>query len=209
MKYKQFCPAIELEPSIQFPTMITAMLRVPWSSLLSLLLLILICIFNALYIRGAFNRFPDFFLYRHLKLSSTLEIHYFIAIHLMRWLTNFMISGSNQQLQQQLEYTLLNPDCHSWWISKMESGREDNLEERYAIKLCFKLGKNATETYEILQTASGASCMNQASDFQWHKKFKEDTESVRDDERCGRITPPTSFIISHRSQYTTVDWPKG
>ena len=31
----------------------------------------------------------------------------------------FMISGSNEQLQQQLEYTLLKPDCHSWWISKM------------------------------------------------------------------------------------------
>ena len=30
----------------------------------------------------------------------------------------FMISGSNQQLQQQLECTLLKPDCHSWWISK-------------------------------------------------------------------------------------------
>ena len=31
----------------------------------------------------------------------------------------FMISASNQQLQQQLEYTLLKPDCHCWWISKM------------------------------------------------------------------------------------------
>ena len=46
-----------------------------------------------------------------------------------------MISRSNQQLQQQLEFILLKPDCHSWWISKMQSGREDNLEERYAIKL--------------------------------------------------------------------------
>ena len=53
----------------------------------------------------------------------------------------FMISASNQQLQQQSEYTLLKPDCHSWWISKMQSGHEDTLEERYAIKLCFKLGK--------------------------------------------------------------------
>ena len=34
----------------------------------------------------------------------------------------FMISGSNEQLQQQLEYTLLKPHCHSWWISKMQSG---------------------------------------------------------------------------------------
>ena len=47
-----------------------------------------------------------------------------------------MISGSNEQLQQELEYTLLKPYCHSWWISKMQSGREDTLEERYAIKFC-------------------------------------------------------------------------
>ena len=104
----------------------------------------------------------------------------------MRWLTNFMISGSNEQLQQQLEYTLLKPDCHSWSISEMQSGCEDTLEERYAIKFGFKLGKNATETYEMLQTAFGASCMNRASVFEWHKRFKEGRESVRDDERCGR-----------------------
>ena len=42
----------------------------------------------------------------------------------------------------------------------MKSGREDTLEERLAIKFCFKLGKNATETYGMLQTAFGASCMN-------------------------------------------------
>ena len=95
----------------------------------------------------------------------------------------FMISGSNEQLQQQLEYTLLKPDCHSWWISKMQS---DTLEERYAIKVCFKLGKNATETYGKLQTAFGASCMNWASVFERHKRFKEGRESVRDDKRCGR-----------------------
>ena len=97
-----------------------------------------------------------------------------------------MISGSNEQLQQQLEYTLLKPDCHSWWISKMQSGRDDILEERYAIKFCFKLGKNETETYGMLQTAFRPSCMNRASVFQWHKRFKEGRESVRDDERCGR-----------------------
>ena len=63
----------------------------------------------------------------------------------------FMISGSNKQLQQELEYTLLKSDCHSWGIAKnckiakMQSGHEDTLEERYAIKLCFKLEKNATQ----------------------------------------------------------------
>ena len=98
----------------------------------------------------------------------------------------FMISGTNEQLQQQLEYTLLKHDCHSWWSSKMQSGHEDTLEDRYAIKLCFKLGKNATETYGILQTAFQPSCMNRASVFKWHNRFKEGRESVRDDERCGR-----------------------
>ena len=91
-----------------------------------------------------------------------------------------MISGSTEQLQQELEYTLLKPDCHSWWISKMQSGGQDTLEEWYAIKFCFKLGKNATETYGMLQTAFWPSFMNRASVFEWHKR------SVRDDERCGR-----------------------
>ena len=38
----------------------------------------------------------------------------------------------------------------------------------------------------MLQTAFGASCMNRASVFEWHKRFKEGRESVRDDKRCGR-----------------------
>ena len=32
----------------------------------------------------------------------------------------------------------------------------------------------------------GASCMNRASVFEWHKRFKEARESVRDNESCGR-----------------------
>ena len=68
----------------------------------------------------------------------------------------------------------------------MQSGRQDTLEERYAIKFCFKLGKNATEPYGMLQTAFRPSCLNRGSVFEWHKRFKEGRESMRDDERCGR-----------------------
>ena len=68
----------------------------------------------------------------------------------------------------------------------MQSGREDTLEERYVIKFCFKLGKNATETFEMLQTAFRPSCMDRASVFEWHKRFKEGRPSVRDNEKCGR-----------------------
>ena len=40
----------------------------------------------------------------------------------------------------------------------------------------------------MLQTAFGASCINQASVCERHKRFKEGRESVRDDERRGRST---------------------
>ena len=111
----------------------------------------------------------------------------------------FMISGSNKQLQQQLKYTLLKPDCHGRWISKMQSGREDTLEEGYPIKLCFKLGKNATETYGMFQTASGPSCINRVLVFELHKRFKEGRKSVKDDERCGRRKEVnTSELIGQR-----------
>ena len=68
----------------------------------------------------------------------------------------------------------------------MQSGRENTLEEQHPIKFCFQLGKNATETYGMLQTAFRPSCMNRASVFEWHKRFKECRESVRDNERCVR-----------------------
>ena len=70
-------------------------------------------------------------------------------------------------------------------LKKIQSGRKDTLEEWYAIKFRFQLGKNATEKYGMLQTAFRPSCMNRASVFEWHKRFKESRESVRDDERCG------------------------
>ena len=37
----------------------------------------------------------------------------------------------------------------------------------------------------MLQTAFRPSWRNRASVFEWHKRFKEGRESVRDDERCG------------------------
>ena len=59
-----------------------------------------------------------------------------------------MISGSNEKLQQEPEYTLLNPDCHSWWISKMQS---DTWEERYAIKFCLNLEKMPEKCMECFR----------------------------------------------------------
>ena len=38
----------------------------------------------------------------------------------------------------------------------------------------------------MLQIAFRPSCINRASVFEWHKRFKGARESVRDDERCGK-----------------------
>ena len=135
---------------------------------------------------GAFNNFKTFFVQAFKVVVDSGKFSMLLLHFLWHDWPIFMISGSNQQLQQQLEYTLLKPDCHSWLISKMQSGREDVLEERYTITFYFKLRKNATETYGIFQTAFVPYCMNRASVLQCHKRFKEGRASVRDDERCGR-----------------------
>ena len=127
--------------------------------------------------------FQTFFIWRSKSVVYTWKFSMFLLSTLWDDWPIFMISGLKEQLHQQLEYTLLKPDCHSWWISKLQS---DNLEEQYAIKLCFKLGKNVTETYGMLQTAFRPSCMNWTSVFEWYKRFKEGRESVKDDERCAR-----------------------
>ena len=129
--------------------------------------------FVCIQLRDEFNKFPDIFV-QVFKIVVDSWKFTMLLLYILRddW-PIFMISGSNQQLQQQLEYTLLKPHCHNSWISKMQSGRENTLEEQYAIKFCFKLGKNATETYGMLQTAFRSSCINRASVFEWHKRFKE------------------------------------
>ena len=139
-----------------------------------------------IYIRGAFNKFLDFFVQTFKIVVDSWKFSMLLLYILWDHWPIFMISASIEQLQQQLEYSLLKPDCHSWWISKMQSGHKDTLEEQNAIKFCFKLGKNATEMYGMLQTAIRSYCMNWASVFEWHKRFREGRESVRDDERCGK-----------------------
>ena len=93
-------------------------------------------------VRGAFNKFPDIFFVWAVKIIGDSWKFSILLLYILwhDW-PIFMISGSNEQPPQQLEYTLLKPDCHSWWISKIQSEREDTLEERYAIKFFFKLGK--------------------------------------------------------------------
>ena len=68
---------------------------------------------------GAFNKFLDFFVQAFRIVVDSWKFTMLLLYILWDEWPIFRISASNEQLQQELEYTLLKPDCHCWWISKM------------------------------------------------------------------------------------------
>lgn len=48
------------------------------------------------------------------------------------------------------------------------------------MKLYVTRAKNAAGTYEMLKISYGLTCMNQASNFHWHKRFKDSGEELKD-----------------------------
>ena len=91
------------------------------------------------YIRGAFNKFPDIFVQAFKIVVDSCKFSMLLLYILWDDWSIFMISRSNELLQQELGYTQLNPDCHSWLISKMQSG----LRRTICNKILF--GKNAMQ----------------------------------------------------------------
>ena len=59
-------------------------------------------------------------------------------------------------------------------------------EQRVNIKFLVKLKKSATKTFQLLTEAYGVDCMSRARVFEWHERFSEGRESVKDDDRPGR-----------------------
>jgi len=68
----------------------------------------------------------------------------------------------------------------------------DFREQRPCIKFCFKLGKTATEYYEMLKTACGEQAMGRSQTFHWFSRFKAGITSTDDDERSGRPESSTT-----------------
>ena len=69
----------------------------------------------------------------------------------------------------------------------MQSGREDTLEERYAITFYFQLGKMPQKYIACSRLLFDHLAWIEHQFFEWQKTFKENRESVRDDERCGGV----------------------
>jgi len=66
----------------------------------------------------------------------------------------------------------------------------ESTEQSICIKFCFKIGKTATETYQLLQQAFGEYAMCRTQVFDWFHRFKDSRTSVESDLRSGR--PSTS-----------------
>src|SRR5215469_15572698 len=59
-------------------------------------------------------------------------------------------------------------------------------EQRVAIKFCFKAGKSAVETIELINKAYGSAAMCRANVYRWYARFQDGREDVKDDARSGR-----------------------
>jgi len=62
---------------------------------------------------------------------------------------------------------------------------QENIEQRYAIKLCVKLDKSATEIFSSLTEAYGGVTLSRTMVFNWYKALKEGRENVEDDPHSG------------------------
>ena len=68
-------------------------------------------------------------------------------------------------------------------------------EQRVAIKFCFKLGKTASESYQMITQAYGQEALSKTTVFEWFSRFRAGGDSVKDLPRSGR--PNTSTTQLH------------
>lgn len=65
-------------------------------------------------------------------------------------------------------------------------------EQRICIKFCCRIGKTASETYELHKIAYGDDAMGRTQVFKWFRRFKEGRSSVKSDPRSGRPSTSTN-----------------
>ncbi|XP_011166492.1 histone-lysine N-methyltransferase SETMAR-like [Solenopsis invicta] len=82
------------------------------------------------------------------------------------------------------------------------------MEQRAVIKFNARLGKSASETFQLVQQVYGDACLSRSNVFVWHKRFLDGRESLEDDQHTGRpvsirkpetIEKIRNFIANHRN----------
>jgi hypothetical protein len=62
------------------------------------------------------------------------------------------------------------------------------MEQRANIKFCFKTGKTATETFQLIKQAYGDNALSRTRIFKWYARFRDGRENLENDKRSGRPT---------------------
>jgi len=57
------------------------------------------------------------------------------------------------------------------------------MEQRANIKFCFKLGKTAAETVELMRQMYGDNGLSHAQIFRWYAQFKSGVETIENEAR--------------------------
>jgi len=63
-----------------------------------------------------------------------------------------------------------------------------SMEQRLAIKFCFKAGKSAKETLQMVKAAYGDQALSRSNVFRWYGQFRDGREDTEDDPRSDRPT---------------------
>ncbi|UYV62987.1 hypothetical protein LAZ67_2002751 [Cordylochernes scorpioides] len=66
------------------------------------------------------------------------------------------------------------------------NGVDRKFEQRIRIIFCYKIGKSASKTLDLLKLAFGNENVNKPTTFRWFSRFKNGMESVKDEKRVGR-----------------------
>ena len=64
-------------------------------------------------------------------------------------------------------------------------GHSSGMEQSANVKFCFKLGKNAAETLELMRQVYDDNCLSRAQILRWYARFKS-VETIEDEARPGR-----------------------
>lgn len=60
------------------------------------------------------------------------------------------------------------------------------MDQRVNIRLCYKLGKNVTETHEMLVQVYGTNAVNKKCVYEWFKRFRKGKATIEDEPPWGR-----------------------
>jgi transposase len=63
-----------------------------------------------------------------------------------------------------------------------------SMEQRLAIKFCFKAGKSEKETLQMVNAAYGDQALSRSNIYRWYGRFPDGREDIEEEPRSSRAT---------------------